>query len=78
MNYDKSTIALAIILQTILGIGYLAYSACLLNLALTACSGWMSGILILISTFLFIYVLSSVGGFAGIVPRIGNTGINKD
>lgn len=62
------------ILEAIMALGYLAYSAVLL-LAAVFTLGFASIVLYVLSGCLFLYVFVCFGNFSGILPGIFNTGL---
>ncbi len=77
MQIEKISIVVAIILETVMGLGYLIYSAVCLVLAVTSSHGWCSILLLTFSLFLFVYALVSFGGFSATLSRIDNTRADK-
>lgn len=77
MRIEKISVVVAIILEAIMGFGYLIYSAVCLVLAVTASHGWSSILLLSFSLFLFVYALVSFGGFSATLSRIDNTSADK-
>ena len=74
MSFDKTTLTTAMILDAIIALGYLTYSAVLL-LASVFASGFTSIVLYVLSGCLFLYVFVCFGNFSGILPGIFNTGL---
>jgi len=76
MQVDKDVAIIAMIMDAILGLGYMTYSSALL-IAASLISGTASMILFSLSAILFIYAGVRFGGFQTLFSGISDTSVKK-
>lgn len=77
MQFSQLTMAVAMILETILGCAYLAYSLALIKIGANLQNTLLARVFVAAGIILFLYVFLTYGGFSRMVAGVSDTSVDK-